>query len=430
MLKLNPHALELNEIIKKSSPAVFELLSKKGKAIFFPKKGILAQSDEAKGKNINATIGIALEDDKTPMRLSSIAENIKLKPGDIFPYASSFGKPELRKKWKEMLYKKNPSLLKKEISMPVVTCALTNGLSIIGYLFINEEDEIIAPDLLYGNYKLIFNNGCLAKFNTFNSFKHGKFDIPSFKDKINNKNIEKKIVLLNFPNNPSGYTPYEEEVKQIKDILKKSAEAGNKILVILDDAYFGLVYKKGVYKESLFAELADLHKNIIAAKIDGVTKEDYAWGFRVGFITYGIKHGSKELYTALERKTGGAVRGNISNAPNISQSLLLKSFDSPVYDSEKKEKYELLKKRFEIVDKILKEHKEYKKYFEPLPFNSGYFLCIKLKKNNAEKVRQILLEKYSTGVIAINDLLRIAFSSTPTNKLEKLFENIYLACRL
>ena len=90
----------------------------------------------------------------------------------------------------------------------------------------------------------------------------------------------------------------------------------------------------------------------------------------------------------------------------------------------------MLKKRFEIVDKILKDHKEYKKYFEPLPFNSGYFLCIKLKNKNAENIRQILLNKYDTGVIAINDLLRIAFSSTPTNKLEKLFENIYLACRL
>ena len=155
MTKLNPQALELNEIIKKNNPTVLELLSEKGKAIFFPKKGILAQSDEAKGKNINATIGIAIEDDKTPMRLSSIAENIKLKPSDIFPYASSFGKPELRKKWKEMLYKKNPSLYKKEISMPIVTCALTHGLSILGYLFVNKEDEIIASDFLYGNYKLI-----------------------------------------------------------------------------------------------------------------------------------------------------------------------------------------------------------------------------------------------------------------------------------
>jgi hypothetical protein len=37
MATLNPQAEELNRIIKSSSPTVFELLSKRGKAIYFPK---------------------------------------------------------------------------------------------------------------------------------------------------------------------------------------------------------------------------------------------------------------------------------------------------------------------------------------------------------------------------------------------------------
>ena len=49
------------------------------KTIFFPKKGILAQSDDAKGKRINATIGIALEENLTPMRLKPIAKLVKLR---------------------------------------------------------------------------------------------------------------------------------------------------------------------------------------------------------------------------------------------------------------------------------------------------------------------------------------------------------------
>src|SRR3989339_1510750 len=109
-MELNQQAIELNEIIKKNNEKVYELLSDKGKAIFFPKKGILGQSAEAKGKRIDATIGIALEDDGSPMRLKSIAKKIKLNPKDVFPYASSFGKQELREKWKEMIYHKNPSL--------------------------------------------------------------------------------------------------------------------------------------------------------------------------------------------------------------------------------------------------------------------------------------------------------------------------------
>ena len=65
------------------------LLSKKGREIFFPSKGILGQSAEAKGKRINATIGIALEDDGSPMRLPGLAEQVDVAPADVFPYAPS-----------------------------------------------------------------------------------------------------------------------------------------------------------------------------------------------------------------------------------------------------------------------------------------------------------------------------------------------------
>ena len=199
--------------------------------------------------------------------------------------------------------------------------------------------------------------------------------------------------------------------------------------MIIDDAYFGLVYEDNIIKESIFSMLADLHENVLAVKVDGPTKEEYVWGFRVGFITYGIKSSTKEIYTALESKTAGAIRSNISNASNLSQSLLLNAYNSPGYKEEKKEKYKILKKRYEEVKKILK-NKKYKEFFEPLPFNSGYFMCVQVKKGiNAEQVRQTLLKKYDTGVIVFNDLIRIAFSATPTGKIPELFENIYNACK-
>ena len=55
----------------------------------------------------------------------------------------------------------------------------------------------------------------------------------------------------------------------LRDILLQSAQAGNRIVALLDDAYFGLVYESNVAKESLFAALADLHENILAVKLDG-----------------------------------------------------------------------------------------------------------------------------------------------------------------
>ena len=61
---MNPQAEELNRIISENSPVTMNLLSKRGKNIFFPKKGILGQTADAKGKRINATIGAAIEDDE------------------------------------------------------------------------------------------------------------------------------------------------------------------------------------------------------------------------------------------------------------------------------------------------------------------------------------------------------------------------------
>jgi len=427
---MNPQAIELNQQIQQKSTTAYDLLSEKGKAAFFPKSGILGQTAQAKGKKINATIGAAIEDDGTPMRLQSVASKVALDPVRIFPYAPSYGRPDLRQKWKSMLFEKNPSLKGVAISLPVVTNALTHGLSILGQMFFDTDEKIVLSDLFWGNYNLAFKQAYGVQFDTFNTFKDGAFDLEAMENKILDGVVEKKVLLLNFPNNPTGYSPTKDEVKVIVDAIKRSAEQGNKLLVILDDAYFGLVYDKDIYEESLFSVLANLHENVLAVKVDGSTKEDYVWGFRVGFITYGLKGADEEVYSALEAKTAGLIRGNISNAPNISQSLLLEAYSSPDYAKEKKEKYEILKSRYDAVVGILDTKKEYVEYFTPLPFNSGYFMCVKLKEGiDGEALRQLLLEEYSTGVIWAAGVIRLAYSAVPETLIAEMFENLYQACK-
>jgi aspartate/methionine/tyrosine aminotransferase len=428
MVEADPQAVSLNTQIQKENNSVYEMLSNRGKAIFFPKKGILAQTAEAKGKEINATIGVALEEDLTPMCLKPIAKLIKkLSHEDIFSYASSFGKQELREKWKNLILEKNPSV-NSEISMPVVTSALTHGLSLAGYLFVNPKDKIILPNLYWENYDLVFSNTYGAELDRFNMFFDGSFDIESMKEKLNVLGVGKKILLLNFPNNPTGYTPSYDEVEDITEAIKDSAEKGNKIVVIIDDAYFGLVYEKNIFKESIFSKLAGLHENVLAVKLDAATKEDYVWGLRIGFITFSIKNGGKNLYAALENKTAGAVRATISNASNLSQSLVLKGIQHRKYNKEKQKKYDILKTRYEEAKKAVSDPR-YKEVFMPLPFNSGYFMCIRLNEGiDAEKVRQLLLNKYSAGVIVFGNTVRVAFSSLKKKQIPLLFQNIYESC--
>ncbi len=428
---MNPFATELNERLKAKAPGIYNMLSRKGKESYFPKTGILSQSMQAKGSAINATIGMAFEDDFSPVHFRSLKRLINLDPKKIFPYAGCSGLPELRKRWKVMQLQKNPILQGKPTSLPVVTCALSHGLSIASMLFLNPGDTVIIPDLYWGNYNMLIKDHCDANFDTYPLYKGQKMDLESLRDRLSGTSIGKKIVAMNFPNNPTGYTPTEIEMREITDILKTSAEHGNHIIVLCDDAYFGLVYEDGVEKQSLFAHIADIHENVLAVKIDGATKEDYVWGFRVGFITYAAKGLDDDVYSILENKTAGGIRSSISSSPHISQSLLLEAYRDPDYQAEKQSKYDLLRSRYETVKAVIAANgKRYKEFFTPLPYNSGYFMCVSLADGlDGDAIRKTLIEKYSTGVIYIHGVIRLAYSAVAKDKIETLYENLYAACK-
>ena len=426
---MNPLAQELNKTINGSNSHIFEMLSNMGKELFFP-KGILSQSAEAKKKadRINATIGIAKEGDKV-LSLPSITRYIKdIEPDNYLPYAPSFGLLELRKKWKESLYKKNPSLGEKQITLPVVTCGITHGVSILSDMWIDQDDVIILPDMMWGNYNMTFcvrNSAQIVNYKAYDD-DLTRFNIESF-EKVIREQAEKNdkiVTVLNFPHNPTGYSLSVSEANKVADILIDIAKQGTNVVAACDDAYFGLFFEEETSKESIFSKLAGSDKRLVAVKLDGGTKEDYIWGLRTGFITYGIAGDDADTLLALEKKSAGCIRGNISNASHLSQTILLKSMGDDNYEAYKKEKFELLKSRAFKMKEVLKDPK-FKESFDVYPFNSGYFMCIKLKDVNAEELRLHLLEEYGTGLIAIGQKnIRVAFSCLEENDVETLFDII------
>lgn len=431
---MNPIAQQLNESIKKANPHIYDMLSPKGKNLYFP-KGILSQGAEAKEKafKYNATIGIATENG-VPMHLPSIMSYINLPPQQSLNYASSFGIPKLRETWQQLLFHKNPSLAGKKISLPIVTNAITHGVSVAADMWIDENDVVLLPDKIWGNYTLILTVLHGAQIKNYELFSsQGGFNLTAFEESLRKeaKGREKLVVLLNFPNNPTGYTPTKEEGKRIAEILGNLAEKGTNLVVLLDDAYFGLFYDDNSMKESLFALLTGIHSRIMAVKLDGGTKENYVWGLRVGFVTYGtlLQGNSNNCYDALERKTAGAVRGSISNSPHLSQSMILGSLNSENYEKEKEEKFAILCKRATRVKEVL-ANKKYYEAWDVYPFNSGYFMCLRLKKVNAEELRLHLLNKYGVGVISLGETdIRIAFSCVEEEDIQDIFHIIFQAIK-
>ena len=421
---MNALAVQLNEKMQQENPAIFDMLSDLGQNLYYP-KGILSQSAEAgaKAHRFNATIGIAIENGE-PMHFRHIQEKLAYKAKDIFPYAPPQGSQALRLKWQEKQLAENPSMQNKSIGLPIVTNALTHGLSIIADLFVNPGDVLVTTEQYWGNYNTVFQvrrGGKVATFPLFN--EEGGFHVEAFRETLA-KQTDKAIVLLNFPNNPTGFTPSVQDAEAIVEALIEAAENGLKLVVLLDDAYFGLFYEDTI-KESIFGLLADTHPNILPVKIDGATKENYVWGLRVGFITYAA---TPAVLDGLEQKTKGIIRGTISSGPSLSQTIILESLQSPDFQKEKEEKFQIMKGRAVKTKQVLANEK-FADVWTYYPFNSGYFMCLKLNNLDAETLRLHLLDQYGVGVIASNKTdIRVAFSCVEESDIEELFELIYQGC--
>ncbi|MEM5947397.1 aminotransferase class I/II-fold pyridoxal phosphate-dependent enzyme [Spirochaetia bacterium 38H-sp] len=423
-MKINPLAQELNQTLE--GTAALRLLSAMGLRMFFP-KGIVAQAAEAgeKAHRFNATVGIANEKPGIPIMLKAVQKEIpNLVPKDIVSYAPTSGDPELRKLWKEHIIHKNPKVKEDYISLPIVTSGLTSGLSQVADLFANPGDKIFLPEYFWGNYRLLFEGRAQAELVTYPLFSdEGIFNTKALKDSIKASGVKKAIVILNFPNNPTGYSPTEKEAESITSALTELAEDGIDILAVTDDAYFGLFYEEGIYTHSIFEKLCNAHPNILAVKADGPTKELYAWGFRTGFLTFGSPVLSKEQFTALEKKLGGSLRASISNSNRLAQTLVKKILTDPQMEKELEEWAQLLKSRYKKTKQIL-ANMPLDCGLSPLPFNSGYFMSFKTKVD-AEELRKALLAK-GIGTISLGpSTLRVTFASIPEENLEELFLEIF-----
>jgi len=196
------------------------------------------------------------------------------------------------------------------------------------------------------------------------------------------------------------------------------------VLVICDDAYFGLFYESNIAQESLFVRFAHMHERVLAIKIDGPIKEDYVWGLRMGFLTFGSKGLNQTHYDALIKKLMGAIRSSVSCANTSAQYLMLKAMEDPRTPGEKDAYRAMLQRRYNLVKSFINERINHP-VLKPLPFNSGYFMSFHCSID-AEALRQELLHNHGIGIIALGEhCIRVAFSSIDEDKITHVYQQIY-----
>ena len=351
-------------------------------------------------------------------------------PDAIFRYAPTCGVLELRYFWKKNLEMKNPSL--ETCSTPIVVAGITHGLSLSAQLFCDPSDVVLINEYGWDNYHGMFQQLVDADVRAVKTVdlqeNEVKYDLMAYITSMQKiPTLTKTILVLNLPLNPLGYMSSVLEVEHFAAALKMEADKGRSLVVICDDAYVGCIHEKSdvCYQESIFAMMSNLHVNILAVKVDGISKEDFAWGLRVGFVTFGIKHPSAHtLYSNLETKCATYLRCSVSNINHATQSLLLASYRSSEYAIQKQVILGDLHAKYDRVVQLMTQHQEeLLVHYTILPFNSGFFFCLHPKRNHTSitTLRHAFLQA-GLGIVTIGPLLRICYATIPLSKLDTLFE--------
>lgn len=415
---------EVNAALEAGAPALFQALSPLGRRVFFP-PDIPAQSAQARGKELNGTIGQITDGHGRSVPLPALAAAVSgLSEDDLHQallYSPVEGFPEVRRRWREWqrrgVHDSVPS------SLPIVTVGLSHGLCVLAELFGGEGKAVAVPRPFWGNYRQAFTTRTGAEVRTAPVYRDGRYNTRAIEEALAGlPDGEPAVAILNLPSNPGGYSLTVDERREVLESLRGLAER-RPLLVICDDAYAGLVFEPDIPRSSLFWELAGAHPNLVPVKVDGATKELSFFGGRVGFLTFAVEPDS-DAARSLESKVKMLVRSALGSPVSASQVVVLQALrkEGVEVEAEVEAVRALLEGRYRALKEALAGTDP--ELVTVLPFNSGCFALVELPEKlglTSEQVRRHLLDHHDTGLISLEPrYLRIAHCSVDAAALPEL----------
>ena len=259
------------------------------------------------------SLGVGEPDFETPWHITE--EGIySLEQGRTF-YTSNQGLPELRKeiaKWNERKY--NLDYAPEEV---IVTCGGSEAIDVALRACINPGDEVIILEPNYVCYEpdIIMAGGIPVKIKLKNENEF-RLTPEELEAVITPKS---KILLMNYPNNPTGAIMTKEDLEKIVPVIKKYD-----LLVISDEIYSELTYSGNHYSVGALPEMRDR-----TITINGFSKAFSMTGWRLGYVM-----GPKEVMEQIKKIHQFVVM----SAPTISQYAGLEALRNGDEDIERMRK--------------------------------------------------------------------------------------------
>ena len=259
------------------------------------------------------SLGVGEPDFDTPWHITE--EGIySLEQGRTF-YTSNQGLPELREeisKWNKRKY--NLDYSKDEI---IITCGGSEAIDNALRATINPGDEVIILEPNYVCYEpdIILAGGVPVKIKLKNE---NQFSLTpeELESVITNKT---KILLMNYPNNPTGAIMNKSDLEKIAKVIIK-----HDLLVITDEIYSELTYEGN---HCSIGSLPNMKERTIT--INGFSKAYSMTGWRLGYVM-----GPKEIMEQVKK----IHQFVIMSAPTISQYAGLEALRNGDNDIERMKK--------------------------------------------------------------------------------------------
>ena len=234
-----------------------------------PPSGIRRFFDLASSRKDAISLGVGEPDFKTPYLIRDAAIN-SLVDGET-QYTANRGLPELREEIALYLMGRY-GLSYDWNSQILVTIGASEAIDIALRALVEEGDEVLVPDPSYVSYApgVIFAGGTPVPVTTFQKDDF-RLTAESLEKAITPKS---KLLILSYPNNPTGAIMEKEDLEQIARVVEK-----HDLLVISDEIYSELIYDGHTHVS--FASLVGMYPRTIT--INGFSKAFAMTGWRVGY---------------------------------------------------------------------------------------------------------------------------------------------------
>ena len=348
-----------------------------------PIRKLAKYADAAKRNGVKVYhLNIGQPDILTPECGLEAARNLDRK---ILEYSPSQGHLSLRTKLVSYYAEYGIDLSPDEI---IITTGGSEAVMFAYMACLDPGDEIIVTDPSYANY-MAFAISAGAVVKSVKTNIEDGFRLPPVEEFEKQITPKTKAILICNPNNPTGYLYTRNEMRQIRDIVRK-----HNLFLFSDEVYRDFIYTKAPYISAFHLE--GIEQNVVL--IDSVSKRYSECGIRIGALITKNKEVREAVMKFCQARLSPPLIGQLIAEASVSTPH---EYMEQVYD-------EYLDRRNFLVNELNKIDG----VFSPTPMGAFYTM-VKLPVDDAEKFCEWCLTDFQYNGETIMMAPASGFYTTP-----------------